>query len=113
MGHRGNWQVEGYTLKLEDSGDGFFRVLSFSKSGDLVGVATFKFASDLQDWTITPNLHNLEVCTVEVKEDHQRKGLASAMYDLIENHTNAKILNGIGTIHQTEDAKRFWQKRIR
>jgi hypothetical protein len=51
------------------------------------------------------------VCTVEVQEDHRRKGLASAMYDLVEEYTGAKVLNGIGTISQSPDAQAFWKNR--
>lgn len=112
MGQKGIWNKEGYKLKLEDNQDGFFKVLSFSAEDNLVGQATFKYSTTMSGWSeIIPDKSHLEVCTVEINADHRRKGIASAMYDLVEEHTGAKILNGIGTISQTDDAKKFWTNR--
>lgn len=112
MGKQGDWKQEGYNLKLEDNQDGFFRVVCVSSDGELVGHANFKFATEMNGWVeIVPDKTHLEVCTVEIKEDHRRKGLATAMYDLIEEYTGATVLNGIGTISQTDDAKEFWKNR--
>jgi len=112
MGKNGDWKSEGYKIKVDDKDDGFFRVNCFSPSDELVGHANFKISTSMKDWTtIVPDPTKLEVCTVQVNEDHQRKGLASEMYRLIEDYTGAVVLNGIGTILQTAEAKAFWKSR--
>ena len=111
MGQNGHWRAEGYLLTIREEA-GFFRVCAFSKTGPLVARADFKYHTTMTGWTeITGDKTKLEVCTVEVQEDHRRKGLASAMYDLVEEYTGAKVLNGIGTISQSPDAQAFWKNR--
>ena len=109
MGQNGNWKLEGYSFKITEEG-GFFKVLAFTKDQELAAQGVFRIASQLIGWTEEiPDPDHLSVTSIDVKPDHQRKGLASEMYQLIEEHTNRSILKG--EILQTSDAKEFWKNR--
>lgn len=73
---------KGYTLSVEQ-GDGGMKVHAHDSSGNAVGMAWFKH----HDTGIKP-------VTVVVDEDHQRRGLATAMYDHARQVTGKSIVSG-------------------
>jgi hypothetical protein len=112
-GEKGDWKKEGYSLK-HTINDGFHMVHAFDKHGNKVGHAGFAPLQESHGWTgITPSKTHLGVTTADVRPDHQRKGLASAMYNLAEQKTGMKIKEGHGTAGQSPDAKALWANKNR
>jgi len=70
-------------------------VHAFSQGGEHVGYATFHH--------IKGNLHPFGVY---VDDDHQRKGVASHMYSLAEQHTGLKI---VPSKNQTKEGAALWE----
>lgn len=108
MGRQGNWQEDGYSLRL---GEGFnhtegveYVVDVFTEAGE--EAAYFKF----NHWTYHPDHGEIiHVMEAEVFSDHRRKGIATAVYNLIEETLSLKIHKEPG--QQTDLAKNFWKNR--
>lgn len=99
-GLKGDWQKEGYTLhhEGEPSYGHSFTVYAKNKHGKQVGFAGFFHAGD----QLSPE-------DVDVDSNHQRKGLASAMYDHAQRIGRAKV---VPSENQSEQAELFWQHRL-
>lgn len=90
-GLHGDWKKEGYTIshsvhdtpesKKDPTEGDFVYVRAHSPKGKEVGSAKLY----MHGKTLSPSV-------VEVHPQHQRKGLASAMYQHIERHTGRKIM---------------------
>lgn len=86
-GQQGDWKKEGYMVSVDhDStwspkkGITEFHVVAHSPAGKPVGRYTFHH-----------NGNSLKVSTADTDNLHQRKGLASEAYRLIEHHTGLKV----------------------
>lgn len=86
-GQQGDWKKEGYKVSIDhDStwspkkGITEFHVVAHSPAGKPVGRYTFHH-----------NGNSLKVSTADTDNLHQRKGLASEAYRLIEHHTGLKV----------------------
>lgn len=108
-GTNGDWKKEGYTIKGIGSPDAVKRgdnwqVNAYDKSGNVVGTL---LVYDLG--------HAITASDVQVKEAHQRKGLASAMYEYAEKKTGKEMLPADQVSddpdNMTDDAKEFWKNR--
>ena len=108
MGLKGNWTDEGYTFKIIDLDDGFYKVWALDKNLEKVGEGIFRINSSSVSWTEIRPDNSLHVTSVDVHENHQRKGLATEMYRLIEDYTQKKILPGS---FQSPAAQELWKKR--
>lgn len=108
MGQKGNWREEGYSIKIDDGfehKDGTEYVVDvFDPNGAEAGY--FKF----NHWYSHP-MHGeiIHVMEAEVFTKHRRKGIATAVYDLMEEKLGIKI-------HKEEDqqsplAKKLWNSR--
>lgn len=98
-GQNGDWQKEGYQIRHEKPYKNKGRMESISVvSLNGVDVARFKFAYSKKN-------NQLNVLAAEVHPDHQRKGIATAVYSQIEKKTNLKLTP---TLSQTQDAKALW-----
>jgi predicted GNAT family acetyltransferase len=88
----------GYKISHEhhDLGNGnmMTKVNVHSPTGEHVGAATFNHTGN----TLTPG-------TVVVDEDHQRKGIASAMYSHAQKHTGKSI---VPSANQTPEGAALW-----
>lgn len=105
-GLRGDWKKEGYRLEHHQDKDGYHNVSAYDNKNNLIGFAQFTYdytpdedgpglvAGDLKGWD------------VKVHPNHQRKGLASAMYELVEEKSGKKIIPG-GT---TDEGSNFWNQ---
>lgn len=70
-------------------------------------VGYFKF----NHWPNHPNHGEiLHVMEAEVHPTHRRKGIATFVYDVMEEHCGAKIHHEPD--QQTNDAKSFWKNRL-
>lgn len=109
-GMNGDWQKEGYTISHTDDpdhiGNRYFRninVRAHDKNGEIV-------AHSIVSYPFSSKSHKGEVMRTDVDEDHQRKGLATAMYKHVE-----KVLGG--PIHrggeQSSDAMALWKQKNR
>lgn len=96
-GKRGDWQKEGYTLEHEKDGT-THTITAYDKAGNEAGFASFGHA---QDNTILPLIANVE-------KEHQRKGLATAMYKLAEEKSGRKVFWQPQL--QSKQAKKFWNQ---
>lgn len=111
MGQNGHWKKEGYSFKITDK-DGFYQVLAFTKDNEKAGEALFRTASDAIGWTsIVPDDNHLSVTSVDVYPLHQRKGLATEMYRLVEEYSGKTIIES--KVLQTKDAQAFWKNRTK
>jgi 8-oxo-dGTP diphosphatase len=95
------WPQQGYRLSIEPAerpqiGE-HFTVHAHTKSGERAGSVQF--------FVDTGKLHPEEA---SVNHEHQRKGLATAMYDLAEIHAGQFVEP---SDRQTPDAQAFWEKR--
>lgn len=98
-GQNGDWQKEGYQIRHEKPYKNKGRMESVSVvSLNGVDVARFKFAYSKKN-------NQLNVLAAEVHPDHQRKGIATAVYSQIEKKTNLKLTP---TLSQTQDARALW-----
>ena len=109
-GAKRDWKKEGYRLEHHIDKDGFHNVTAYDKESNPVGYASFTY-----DYKPDPTESHLVIgdhlkgWDVKVHPNHQRKGLASAMYDLAEKMSGKKILQG-GT---TPEGSAFWEARKR
>lgn len=86
---------EGYSITPGDQSDGITHIVAHDRDGNQVGVAKLQH---LEDGTLQPFI-------VAVDDDHQRKGLASAMYAHAEKLTGKKI---VPATHQTAEGAALW-----
>lgn len=102
-GARGNWKKEGYKLKMNSDvnyyGTPVMHIQAVHPKHGIVGESFIENRGD-----------HLFPHETEVHEDHQRKGLASAMYDLAERHTGSQLQPSIHD--QSDDAKALWENRL-
>lgn len=106
MRSKGNWKDEGYQIKINDGfghRDGVEYVVDvFDQFNNEAGY--FKF----NHWYSHPNHGEIiHVMEAEVFSKHRRKGIASAVYLLIEEHLGLKIHQEPD--QQSEFAKAFWK----
>lgn len=110
MGLKGNWKEEKYQFKIHDDESGFFKVFAYTENGEEAGNASFRVEGEMKGWThIVPSEKELTVIAATVHPEHQRKGICSEMYRLIEEYTGRQIIEGV--ILQSEDAKALWKSR--
>ena len=104
MGKHGNWKAENYKINHVDKSrsphEHRFQVNATDASGTKVASADYNSVKD--QGTFVANL--------KVKPKHQRKGIASAMHDHAEKHSNQKIVQE--PEFQTADAKALWSARL-
>lgn len=108
MGKNGNWKEENYVIKISD---GFthregteYVVDVYDANGE--ECAYFKF----NHWLNHPHHGEIiHVMEAEVMKEHRRKGIATAVYDLIEETLGIKIHHEPD--QQTDLAKVFWKNR--
>ncbi len=108
MGLKGNWKEEGYSIKI---GEGFhhkdgteYVVDVFDAQGNEAGY--FK----VNHWINHP-VHGeiLHIMEAEVYTKHRRKGIATAVYNLLEETIGIKIHQEPD--QQTSLAKALWKSR--
>lgn len=108
MGSKGNWKEEGYVIKL---GEGFhhrdgveYVVDVFDSNGN--EAAYFK----ANHWFNHP-VHGeiIHIMEAEVMTKHRRKGIASAVYDLLEETLGLSIHEEPD--QQSPSAKALWVSR--
>ncbi len=98
-GLNGDWQKEGYNLKYTSGAVGSKKthtVTAYDKHGNDVGSADFLVHTSGQ----------LYPSYVGVDDDHQRKGLATAMYQHAEERTGKRVLNNPSL--QLDDGAKLW-----
>lgn len=94
--------MKDYNIKItevNDWGKGRESVVIHSIHKDLGVVGEAVFAFDRNKLEITPG-------NTSVKQDHRRKGLATAMYKLAESYAGVKLTP---SKDQSDDAKIFWE----
>lgn len=104
MGQKGDWKKEGYNIKpirsydeISDSNDWTILMISPEKER----------AAELRIY-VDRKRNYLRVSSVYVKEDHRRKGIASALYDYAEQIIGKKIKPANEV---SNDAEIFWKSR--
>lgn len=104
-GTSGDWKKEGYKFKVNKNAD------YHGKPALEVQVTHPKFGKVGEGYFLE-NEAGTEInpVDVEINEDHQRKGLASAMYDLVEKTTGLELVPIMSD--QSEDAKKLWDHRL-
>lgn len=98
-----SWKEEGYTLELV-SQDKFISVYAHDENGRLAGYAHFIKGPDFLE------AREHESDSLFVKEEHRRKGLAQAMYDLAEEKSGMPL---IPSEHLSGRGRLFWQARLK
>lgn len=112
-GLKGDWKAEGYTMShsVNDFGDPSnrlahqHRINVTDKHGNHAG--SFIFENTGGNWMATSS---------HVHPSHQRKGIASAAYQMFEQKTGNKLMPHIsryGEDKQSEDAKALWSNPFR
>lgn len=96
-GALGDWKKEGITFK-HTPGD-IHTVDALNPNGDIIGSSSFYE---------TP--HGIEPETIEVNPSHQRKGIASEMYRLMEDKLGKKV---VPSLDQSDEAKALWNSSNR
>ena len=76
---------------------------AFDKNGTLVG--SVDFGPTMRERGL-PNEVSLEAGLVSVKPEHQRKGIATAMYQAVQQTTGRRI---IPSVSRTEEGKALWE----
>lgn len=97
-GLKGDWKTEGYTFTHDQDGKGWHTVSARTPKGEVAGI--FNFTDNKKLGTLKPQWAN-------VGEEHQRKGLASEAYRLVQKNTGLKLLP---SDIQTEAGKQLWSK---
>jgi len=116
-GENGDWQKEGYTLSHTTSPHGGIYVNAHDKQGNHAGFASIGYhdwdnnedAEGVPIFSKKPTDHIMSYET-EVFPQHQRKGVASAMYDYAEEHFRVPLEAG-STSHDAEHLWKFRQFR--
>jgi len=112
-GEKGDWKKEGYTHKVHPPKVEMFngkhditehKITAHNKDGHRVGSYHFS------EWPEASEHKGLLHTTFSGTDpDHQRKGLATEAYKLIEHHTGKKVHSANG--NRSEDAKKFWSQK--
>lgn len=112
-GLKGDWEKEGYTISHKKSPHGGIYVQAHDRHGKLAGFASIGY----HDWdnsedsegvpvfSKTPTDHIMSFET-EVEPAHQRKGLASAMYQYAEQYYGVPMEMG----SLSDDAVKLWRQ---
>jgi len=115
-GEAGDWRKEGYKLRHHSAPHGMgdrpgklHQVTAHDKNGNLVGAA---FALEDDEILGGPHLMPFEAKSIgrhaiRVDTDHQRKGLGSAMYALLERKAGKKLRP---RKEQTEEGEALWKQ---
>lgn len=94
------WQDEGYSLEMQSLGRRAV-VFAYDKRGNFAGRADLSFGTHFYQ-----GRHD----SLFVPIEHRRKGLASAMYDLIERTTGKFIIKAEDGGSSLGDL--FWEARL-
>jgi GNAT superfamily N-acetyltransferase len=100
-GARGDWKSEGYKILHDKSTPGAHAMQALDSSGRVVGHVV---AEDLGDGTMQANI-------VDVHPEHQRKGLASAMYASLESRTGLRMVPDLEA--QSKEGAALWRQKNR
>jgi 8-oxo-dGTP pyrophosphatase MutT (NUDIX family)/GNAT superfamily N-acetyltransferase len=105
-GLKGDWKKEGYTLKYfapaEKTGPySMHTIVAHDKNGNPIGEL---HAEDTGEGTFQAHI-------VEVHPDHQRKGIASGMYEALERKTKLKAIPDLEA--QTKEGAALWRQNKR
>jgi hypothetical protein len=122
-GKNGDWKAEGYTLKMhpprerrsnnvvvggvrqKDFLEGVdYKITAHDKLGNQVGSYEFMHAN-----TNGKPDHIVDVINSHTRSDHQRKGLATAAYKMIEEHVG-RPLNNDRSSGRSNDANALWEQ---
>jgi GNAT superfamily N-acetyltransferase len=112
-GLKGDWEKEGYTISHKKSPHGGIYVQAHDRHGKLAGFASIGYhdwdnAEDSEGVPVfskTPTDHIMSFET-EVEPAHQRKGLASAMYQYAEQYYGVPMEMG----SLSDDAAKLWKQ---
>ena len=91
-GMNGDWQKEGYTLHHQVDKNGDHKFLAKNSIGNTVGYLNI-------------NRDDFGANDVSIHPDHQRKGLASGLYNLAEKKLGISI---VPSDAQTDDGAALW-----
>ena len=105
-GAKGDWQKEGYTIEHFIDKDGFHNVRAYDKNSNPVGYASFSYDYVPDETGTRLTSGDLRGWDVKIHPDHQRKGLATAMYKLAEKNSGKKVIQG-GT---TPEGSALWSQ---
>lgn len=94
-GARGDWESEGYTVKPHFQGDDWLEIRAVGPNGKHVGYTRL---DKINDKTYAPT-------ETQIHPDHQRKGLATAMYKLAESHLKTKL---DPSLFQSTESEKLW-----
>jgi hypothetical protein len=100
-GAKGDWQKEGYKINHQVLPDGLY-IQAFNSEGKHAGSARLS----LKENKLHPDY-------TEILPEHQRKGLATSMYDYAKNIMEKKTNRPHEVIRgetQSEQAKKMWEK---
>lgn len=108
MGVRGDWKKEGYTIDVDDMDDLDLWIRARDSKGKPVGHAQIGHASIdyKKDGQPKPQESPDPVWT-SVDPEHQRKGLATAMYQMAEEKLGRKLQP---SLFQSPDAEKLWNQ---
>ena len=105
-GQNGDWKKEGYSIKYfppagKSGPSALHTVIAYDKEGKTVGKLS---AEDTGDGTC-------QACVVKVNPEHQRKGLATSMYETLERKAKLRVTPDLEA--QTDDAAALWAQKKR
>jgi hypothetical protein len=110
-GQKGDWKKEGYSLSHSKGNEDH---LSPGGFGRMISTVTAKapngdYAGHIEIETGQHENGDLfhTIVSSRVLDGHRRKGLASSMYELAENHLKSKLTP---SILQSDDAKALWSQ---
>jgi GNAT superfamily N-acetyltransferase len=99
-GEKGNWKSENYKVSVNhaNTNSDYVNIHAHDKDGNKVADSTFKHHG--------PHLRALDV---DVKPEHRRKGIASAMYAHAEEHTGKKLhATSSDSSSRTSEGQALW-----
>jgi GNAT superfamily N-acetyltransferase len=102
-GINGDWKKEGYKISVNPN------ATYHRKQATLVTASHPKYGK-VGEVYFGVHPDNLTVYEADVNSNHQRKGLASAMYDAAEKFHNLEIQPA--SYDMSDDAKEFWKNRL-
>lgn len=109
-GLKGDWQKEGYTIKpagkliTDKAGIQTYQVHAFDPKGEKVGHYEFEGYADHPVASVTDS---------RTKKEHQRKGIATAAYQMAEKMMKKELSPGGEDDWQTPAAKQLWAQKNR
>ena len=101
---RGDWEGQGYVISHVRNGN-WIKVIATDKNGDKVGwVKVFPHEDE----------HHIIASTLFVKDDHRRKGIATAMYQYAEKEMGMPFHpKESADSNRTDAGKKFWSQKKR